>query len=176
MTSLLPPNARPQERAAEAVMERLGDADGEDVTRRLWNPASCPPALLGQLRWALQAPGHWGPDVARQRAAVAGAVRLHRVRGTRAALDAALLDAGVVAEVTERPADAAFTVSVRVLNSAALDAELATAPAVQALASRTGRATVRYDVALAANATLRAGLAAGAAAASFARVSLEVAA
>ena len=174
---LLPPSATPQERAAEAATARVGDADGDDAVRHLWNPAACVPAALDQLRWALDAPGHWPEDDAGRRRALREALPLHRVRGTRAALDRSLRDAGVVADVAENPGGVRHTVRIDVLNSAALDAGLATAEAVRGLAERTGRATVRYQVALSAGATLSAGLAAAAAPPlSLARATLEIAA
>ncbi|MCD9124037.1 phage tail protein I, partial [Cupriavidus sp. UGS-1] len=51
MTSLLPPNATPLERnlatvGAEAI------AGVPVPLRDLWNPATCPPALLPFLAWA----------------------------------------------------------------------------------------------------------------------------
>lgn len=174
MATLLPPSATPQERAADEVCERIADADGDGVVGSLWDPDACPSAHLDQLRWALQAPGHWPADDAGRREALRSAVRLHRLRGTRAALDESLRGAGVVADVDENPAGATHVVAIAVRNSAALDADLASAPAVRALAERTGRASVRYDVSLSAGATLRLGLAAAAAAAPIALLRLEV--
>ena len=173
---LLPPSASPQERAAEAATARVGGADGGDVGRSLWDPDACPSALLGQLRWALDAPGHWPADDAGRRTALREAVPLHLRRGTRRALDDSLVDAGVVARVVERPGGARHVVDVRVLNSAALNEDLATEAGIRALAERTGRASVRYDVALSAGATVEAGVAAAAAAASYAYATLEIAA
>lgn len=158
--TLLPPSATPQERAADAVCARIGDADEGDVVATLWDPDRCPSHLLEQLRWALDAPGHWPADDAGRRAALRGAVRVHKRRGTRGALDRALIDAGVVARIVERPNGRNHVVSVLVLNSGALDAGIDTAAEVQALAERTGRASVRYDVSLAADASLRLGRAA----------------
>lgn len=171
---LLPPSATPQEAAAEEAMSRLGAADGDGVVGALWDPDRCPAPLLDHLRWALQAPGHWPADDAGRREALRSAVRLHRLRGTRAALDQSLLDAGVVADVEENPGGVRHTVAIAVRNSGALDAELASVAGVRALAHSTGRISVAYQVSISDGATLSLGHAAGAAALALARLTLEI--
>lgn len=174
--ALLPPSAAPQELAAEQSTARIEGADGDGAVAALWDPDACPPAALGQLRYALDAPGHWPADDAGRREALRGAIPLHRLRGTRAALDRALRDGGVIAAVEENPGGVRHVAAVAVLNSAALDAELATVDGIRGLAERTGRASVRIDVTLVGGSTLALGHAAGTAALSVARVSLEAAA
>lgn len=171
---LLPPSATPQERAADDACSRIEEADGRGVVGDLWDPDACPSALLGQLRWALDAPGHWPADDAGRRAALRSAVPLHRERGTRAALDRALRDAGAVADVAENPNGERHVVSVAVRNSGALDPAVATVGGLRVLLERTGRASVRYDVSVAAGATLALGHAAGAEALALARATLEI--
>ena len=57
-TSLLPPNAQPSERALEAAM--LAGIDFSAVGT-LWDPASCPAAVLPYLAWGV-AISHWDPE------------------------------------------------------------------------------------------------------------------
>lgn len=160
---LLPPTAAPGERAlADAAARALERADA-DAPAALWDPDRCPPALLAQLAASVDAPGRWPDDDAGRRRAIRGALALHRRRGTPAALRWSLRDAGVIAEIVERPGAAAHTVSIGVLNSAALDPELRTADAVRALAERTGRASVVYQVSIAAGVRAAVGVAAAAA-------------
>jgi phage tail P2-like protein len=93
MNSLLPPNATPQEAAIEAATARIGEVPVPNAT--LWNPATCPAALLPWLAWALSVDewdGTW-PE-ARQREVIAASVAVHRRKGTRGAVVAALAAAG----------------------------------------------------------------------------------
>lgn len=170
MTTLLPPTATPGERAVEDAMARGPERVDVDAPAALWDPARCPPALLALLAWALDVPGHWPDDDEGRRRAIREAVPIHRVRGTLAALEWSLRDAGVLAEIVERPGGAAHTVSVAVLNSAALAPELRSAESVRALAERTGRASVVYQASIAGGADVVVGLACAAAGVRAARV------
>ena len=161
--SLLPPNATRGERAVEDAMARGLERVDVDAPATLWDPARCPAAQLGRLALALDVPGRWPAGDEGRRRAIRGAVAVHRVRGTLAALRWTLRDAGVVAEIVERPNNAAFTVSIGVLNSAALEPDLRSAGAVVALAERTGRASVVYRASIAAGVRAGVGVAAAAA-------------
>ncbi|MBX9860642.1 MAG: phage tail protein I [Sphingomonas sp.] len=82
-TSLLPPQATPFERALElAAAARLEAVDLPFET--LKDPAHCPVALLPFLAWEWGAEG-WDADwsEATKRAAVANAIALARIRGSR---------------------------------------------------------------------------------------------
>lgn len=82
--SLLPPNATDEERAIEDAMRA-----GIDLSQvgSLWNPATCPVAILPYLAWGL-AISHWDAawSEAEKRAAIADAIPFHRRKGTRAAV------------------------------------------------------------------------------------------
>ncbi len=93
MNSLLPPNATPQETAIEAATARIADVPVPNAS--LWTPATCPAALLPWLAWALSVDewdGTWPEE--RQRAVIAASVGVHRRKGTRGAVVAALAAAG----------------------------------------------------------------------------------
>jgi phage tail P2-like protein len=93
MNSLLPPNATPQETAIEAATARIAEVPVPNAA--LWNPATCPAALLPWLAWALSVDewdGTWPEE--RQRAVIAASVAVHRRKGTRGAVVAALAAAG----------------------------------------------------------------------------------
>ena len=85
MTSLLPPNATPAERALESALR--GEFDLSAVGT-LWNPETCPPEILPFLAWGL-AISHWDPDwsEAQKRAAIMAAIPFHQVKGTRVAVE-----------------------------------------------------------------------------------------
>lgn len=82
--SLLPPNATDGERALEDAMR--ADIDLSTIGT-LWNPATCPAAVLPYLAWGL-AISRWDSDwsEAEKRAEVANAIPFHRRKGTRAAV------------------------------------------------------------------------------------------
>ncbi|MGI4732446.1 MAG: phage tail protein I [Janthinobacterium lividum] len=88
--SLLPPNATPLERALEGATARVGAVD-VSTAATLWDPATCPLALLPWLAWSLSV-DQWDPTwpEATKRAAVADSIALHRIKGTRAAVEAVL--------------------------------------------------------------------------------------
>lgn len=79
--SLLPPNATPQERALEDAADRVSDVPVP--LRDLWNPATCPEALLPWVAWGLSV-DEWNPDwtAAQKRNVIASSVEVHRRKGT----------------------------------------------------------------------------------------------
>ena len=127
MSKLLPPNATPLERAL-ATAGAMPHTPEE--IRKLWNPTTCPLALLPWLAWA------WSVDEwdlawseAQQRAMVASSVKLHKKKGTTWAVREALLRSGLESvRVIEKPEGAhwaEFDVDVEVvdrpLTQAAID-------------------------------------------------------
>src|SRR5690606_12680628 len=85
MSSLLPPNATPQERAIEQATARVGEIPVP--LRALWNPDTCPTELLPWLAWALGVANwksYWPESV--KRATLRNAVRIAKRRGTRASV------------------------------------------------------------------------------------------
>lgn len=91
--TLLPPNATKLETALEAVIGRIGDV--EVPIRELWNPQTCPAALLPWLAWALSVDiwdSSWSTET--KRAVIAESIPLHRKKGTPWAVERALVVAG----------------------------------------------------------------------------------
>jgi phage tail P2-like protein len=86
---LLPPNATPQERALSNSTARVGDVPVP--IRTLWNPQTCPVALLPWLAWAMSV-DDWDSAWTEQqkRDVIAASVEVHRHKGTIGALKAAL--------------------------------------------------------------------------------------
>lgn len=79
---LLPPNARPLERALASVASRITGVP--TPLRTLWNPDTCPTELLPWLAWTmgLQAwKPYWSEQIKRER--IRQAAEIHRRRGTR---------------------------------------------------------------------------------------------
>jgi phage tail P2-like protein len=99
--SLLPPNATPLERALESATARIGAVDVTTAST-LWDPATCPLALLPWLAWSLSV-DQWDPawPEATKRQAVADSIALHRIKGTRAAVDMVLARFDAVLDVVE---------------------------------------------------------------------------
>lgn len=87
--TLLPANASDFERAIEATTAGLSDTPVP--LRALWNPETCPVALLPWLAWALSV-DDWASDwpEATQREVIAASVEVHRHKGTRGAILRAL--------------------------------------------------------------------------------------
>lgn len=94
MTSLLPPNATPAERVLESVAAR--SVNLPVLVDQLWNPATCPAALLPWLAWGLSV-DEWDDSwtEATKRAVIAASVDLHRRKGTVASIRRALQAAGL---------------------------------------------------------------------------------
>lgn len=89
MADLLPANATDQERALSEATARI---DGIDVPiADLWNPQTCPAALLPWLAWALSV-DVWDATwtEAQKRSVIAASVAVHRIKGTRGAVVRAL--------------------------------------------------------------------------------------
>lgn len=86
--SLLPPNATPLEKNIETSTARMADLPLQ--IRDVWNPATCPVALLPWLAWAMSVDtwnSSWPESVQRQ--VIASSVQVHRMKGTpRAVMDA----------------------------------------------------------------------------------------
>jgi len=81
MSSLLPPNATPLERAFEKVTERFDDLP--TPMRDLWNADTCPAELLPWLAWALSIDTwqpYWPEHV--KRARIRMALEIQRRKGT----------------------------------------------------------------------------------------------
>jgi phage tail P2-like protein len=94
LPSLLPPNRTGQEHAIEQT--QAARIAGMDVpVDRLWNPSTCPAALLPWLAWALSV-DEWDdawPEETKRRV-IADSVTVHRVKGTVGAVRRALAAAG----------------------------------------------------------------------------------
>lgn len=81
MSSLLPPNSTPAERAIEASAVRISGVP--TPLRDLWNPDTCPLDLLPWLAWALSIDAwksYWPEHV--KRARVRSAIEIQRSKGT----------------------------------------------------------------------------------------------
>lgn len=98
MSQLLPPNRTALEsRAADALV-----IAPPVPLRTLWNPATCPAHLLPFLAWAYsvdQWESGW-PETVKRRV-IAASFDVHRVKGTRSAIDRALAALGVDVTITE---------------------------------------------------------------------------
>ncbi len=98
--SLLPPNRTPAEEATELTCARMSDlpvAIGD-----LWNPDACPADLLPWLAWALSVEewaAAWSEE--HKRAVVRRAIRVHRLKGTRRAVELALDALGFSIDLVE---------------------------------------------------------------------------
>lgn len=102
----------------------------------------------------------WNPDwdVLVRRQVVRDALPLHRIEGTRAAVDRMLADLGLVADVVENPGGAAFTAQLTVHNSAAISLAV---PEVIEYLREVGRLSVSWAVSLEAGWTAAARMGAG---------------
>jgi phage tail P2-like protein len=100
MADLLPHNATDQERALSESVERAARVAAP--IKHLWNPQTCPLAVLPWLAWSLSV-DEWNPDwtEAQKRAAIANAIEIHRQKGTIGALKKALESLGYETEIDE---------------------------------------------------------------------------
>lgn len=98
MTQLLPPN-RTELETRVAVSNPLALPV---PLRTLWNPRTCPAHMLPFLAWAFSV-DHWSPDWPEhvKRDVIAASFAVHRIKGTRLAVDRALEAMGVDVEITE---------------------------------------------------------------------------
>lgn len=100
MTSILPAHLSDLERDIDGAMARL-----ENITipiETLWNPYTCPSDVLPYLAWAMSVDtwrSHWPDDI--KRAVIAAAPDVHRKKGTRAAVEMALVALGVEVDLIE---------------------------------------------------------------------------
>lgn len=97
---LLPPSATHEEVALSQATARL--ADLAPHCRQMWNPATCPPAHLPWLAWALSV-DEWDSawSDAQKRAAIEASYTVHRHKGTVGAMRAALAALGYSISITE---------------------------------------------------------------------------
>lgn len=98
MMHLLPPNRSPLE-------ARIAASHPLALTvplRTLWNPATCPAELLPFLAWAFSV-DVWEADwpEATKRAVIAESFAVHRIKGTRLAVEKALAAMGIKVTLTE---------------------------------------------------------------------------
>jgi len=100
VSDLLPSNATAQERAMSNATARIGEIDVPINT--LWNPKTCPEAFLPWLAWALSVDvwdESWSEK--QKRATIAASVSVHRIKGTRGAVTAALDALGYAVTLVE---------------------------------------------------------------------------
>jgi phage tail P2-like protein len=98
--SLLPPNASSVERIAEAVSAHASQIG--TVVDLLWNPWTCPEALLPWLAWAMSVDtwrSTWPLPV--KRARVAGSLLVQRRKGTARSIEDIVSSFGGSVEITE---------------------------------------------------------------------------
>jgi phage tail P2-like protein len=112
MSDLLPHNATPQEVALDDATARVGDVPV--VVRELWDPDTCPSALLPWLAWALSVDvweTEWTDD--QKRAAIRPSIEVQQRKGTIGAVRAALAVSDISVQVLEwhrqAPAGDAYT-------------------------------------------------------------------
>jgi len=82
VSSLLPPNATPAERALEGAIAARFEAVDTPL-RKLWNPDTCPSELLPWLAWALSIDSwkaYWPEHI--KRARIRAALDIQRRKGT----------------------------------------------------------------------------------------------
>lgn len=98
--SILPPNASDLERDLELALARIEQIDIPIAT--LWDPWKCPLEVLPFLAWALSVDlwrTDW-PETVKRRV-VANSLSVHRIKGTRPAVEKALGDLGVTTDLVE---------------------------------------------------------------------------
>jgi len=115
MADLLPLNATQLEKDLSDTIKRISDVPVPVDT--LWNPDTCPEALLPWLAWAMSV-DEWDPNwsVAYKREVIKASVNIHRHKGTIGALNDALAALGMNLDVVEWfqevPIAAAYTFAV----------------------------------------------------------------
>lgn len=100
MGSLLPPNSTPHERALAGAAARLLSVPNPIET--LWDANRCPTHLLPWLAWSLSV-DTWDTSwtESQKRAVIRASVEVHRLKGTKAAVLAALQALDVGTEIIE---------------------------------------------------------------------------
>jgi phage tail P2-like protein len=113
--ALLPPNASTLERALDGTVSRISSVPV--MARPMWNPQTCPAALLPWLAWALRV-NEWdsGWPEATQRAVIASSAAVHRVKGTVASVINGLAAAGYPGATVVEGAGAWYLDGSRMLN------------------------------------------------------------
>lgn len=98
--ALLPPSTTALERAAAAALAEITRVD--IPLRALWDPDTCPTALLPYLAWAFSV-DRWDDTwpIATQRAVIRNSFALHQHKGTIAALRRMVEPLGYLIEITE---------------------------------------------------------------------------
>ena len=117
MINLLPPNASALERAIAATGAGIDTLPV--AVRDIWNPATCPVALLPWLAWAL-AVDEWDEtwSEAVKRTVIADAIQVHRHRGTVWSLKKSLAPLGMAVDIIDQASQRA---SYAALNALRLD-------------------------------------------------------
>lgn len=100
MSDLLPHNSTPAERALAEAIARISEIPV--MAREVWNPDTCPPALLPWLAWAFSV-DEWNQNwsVEQRRATVRAAIAVQQVKGTIGAVRDALAALGINVRVQE---------------------------------------------------------------------------
>ncbi|MHA1009602.1 phage tail protein I [Enterobacter roggenkampii] len=127
--SLLPPNSTPAERALEAVLSHAGDLPGD--IRVIKNPDLCPVDLLPWLAWEY-AVTFWNSEWTEQqkRQVIKDAAWQNKHRGTRGAVERALLSVGYESqlqewfEMTPKGDPYTFAIKIFLLKSMGMDENL----------------------------------------------------
>lgn len=177
--SLLPPNASDGEHAIEDAMRANIDLSSVGT---LWNPATCPVAVLPFLAWGL-AISRWDANwsEAEKRAAVADAIPFHRRMGTRGIVREVLDRFNPLLEIVEwwqnSPRQTPHSFEVRapasLIPASFLTSETAAAIIRDVAAVKPARSHFTFVQSLEAQATIW--LAGGASAATFSRLTLAAA-
>jgi len=98
--SILPSHVSDLERDLELALARIEQIEIPIAT--LWNPWTCPLEVLPFLAWALSVDlwrSDW-PETVKRRV-VANSLNVHRIKGTRPAVEKALSDLGVSTDLVE---------------------------------------------------------------------------
>ena len=130
--TLLPPNATAEMRALERAMAEPKEGLHEPIAT-LWNVDTCPVHLLPWMAWAFSVET-WEPEYPEgiKRDGIRAAIEVHRLKGTRGAVERALAAIGAPVEIIEWWENGAerhtfqLNVDIRALlaRGAAFDAEL----------------------------------------------------
>jgi len=100
MTTLLPPNATDFERSQESVTNAI-----ETISTplpELWQPYTCPAHCLPWLAWAFSVdPWQYDWPEITKRQVIAESMAIHRLKGTRAGVERAIVALGLTIELTE---------------------------------------------------------------------------
>lgn len=130
MSDLLPINATPQERALSLTTARAGSVPVS--VGELWDPFTCPAAVLPWLAWSL-AVDPWSSSwtEGQKRQAIAESIAVHRVKGTIGALKRALQAIGYECVVNDQTGTAyTFRVGIDVTSGAAIETAYAQAESI----------------------------------------------